>query len=185
MRDDTANITFSMQRLTSSIIFSLFFLFAQGDELFCWSASDGSTGLRLAWRETPEDKWIPLEYDFVKNDFGPWGSHKKMFSPQLTFNPIDSLWTATWKATASNDVIASTTSTDLIHWTPQRYYPAPVENPSIVEVTQYVKADSAVINGHLEHGWSQPVSSDIIAGLRLHVSLVKNKQRLYSQRASD
>lgn len=175
-----------MQRLTISIIFSLFFLFVQGEELFCWSDSDGSTGLRLAWRRTPEEKWIPFEYDFVKNDFGPWGSHKKMYSPRLTFNSIDSLWTATWKATASNDVVASTTSPDLIHWSPQRYYAASSIQDSVMHLTsESVRADSAIINGRLEHGWSQHISPEIVDSLRLYVSLVKNRQRLFSQRASD
>lgn len=60
----------------------------QGQELLSYSRQDGTSGLRLAWRADSTQAWTPIgkDYNFVNSDFGPWGSHKKMFSPRLICN---------------------------------------------------------------------------------------------------
>ena len=60
----------------------------QGQELLSYSRQDGTSGLRLAWRADSTQAWTPIgkDYNFVNSDFGPWGSHKKMFAPRLMRN---------------------------------------------------------------------------------------------------
>lgn len=127
-------------------------------ELFSYSAPDGKGGLRLAWRMTPEDIWTPVDYSFLGSDFGPWGSHKKMFSPRLEVNAADSLWTATWEADPKGEVIALATSPDLIRWTPQRYFASRSDLPRNLRPLYPVTADSAMISGTMVRGWRQKVS---------------------------
>jgi len=126
-------------------------------ELFCYSAPDGTGGLRLAWRNTPSDVWTPINYSFLGSDFGPWGSHKKMFSPRLEVNASDSLWTATWEADPKGEVIALATSPDLIHWTPQRYFASRSDLPRNLRPLYPVTPDSAMIAGKMYKGWRQEV----------------------------
>ena len=61
--------------------------------LFSYSCADGHSGLRFAWSPDGE-KWLPVAegYDYVKCDFGPWGSEKKMFRPQLLQTRDDGKW---------------------------------------------------------------------------------------------
>ena len=87
-----------------------------------YSMPGGDSGLRLAWRPDSTSQWQSLGYDFVKNDFGPWGSHKKMYAPRLFVNAADSLWTAVWEATPEGDVFALSTTDDFSVWSPQRYF---------------------------------------------------------------
>lgn len=88
-----------------------------------YAAPDGSTGLRLEWSSDAQN-WHPVGhgYDFVKNDFGPWGSHKKMYDPQLCQLP-DGTWQAQWYVSDLRESTATCTSPDLITWSYQDYQP--------------------------------------------------------------
>lgn len=52
--------------------------------LFSYAHVDGGSGLKFAW-SIDGTKWLPVAdgFDYLKSDFGPWGSGKKMFRPQL------------------------------------------------------------------------------------------------------
>ena len=84
-------------------------VFAQSAELFSYAFPGGDSGLRLAWRMDSTDQWKAFGYDFVRSDFGPWGSYKKMFSPKLFVNGSDGRWTAVWSATPDGSVTVSYT----------------------------------------------------------------------------
>lgn len=95
--------------------------------LFAYSKRDGGSGLRLAWSEDNKT-WHSISdsgsesrsgYNFVSSDFGPWGSHKKMFEPVLYKMPGG--WRAIWYVSDKRETLASADSEDLIHWRPQRY----------------------------------------------------------------
>lgn len=88
-----------------------------------YAAEDGSTGMRLEWSTNQQD-WHSIGdgYDFVRNDFGPWGSHKKMFSPQLWRQP-DGSWVAQWYVSPERKTVATVCSPDLMSWGYQDYQP--------------------------------------------------------------
>lgn len=102
---------------------------AQSDsvKLFCYSKTDGKSGLRLAWSEGGKE-WnsicLPSSssksgYNFVSSDFGPWGSHKTMFSPRI-FKTANG-WMAVWYVSNKYETLASAVTKDFIKWKPQRY----------------------------------------------------------------
>lgn len=105
------------------------------------AASEGAMGLRISWSADNGRTWHEIGdgYAFVNSDFGPWGSHKKMFGPVLRRLP-DGCWAASWKATPTGSVYAYAESDDLRHWSPQRYSSSPFFNT--------VPADSAVITDY-------------------------------------
>lgn len=91
------------------------------------SPENGAGGMRLEWSRDGKD-WHPIANGMtvINSDFGAWGSHKKMFEPQLQLSP-DGLWTALWKATSDGSVYAVATSHDLKNWSPQRYASTPAQ----------------------------------------------------------
>lgn len=95
---------------------------AGANDLFVYSPDNGEGGLRLAVKEA-DGKWrkIGNGYDFVKSDFGPWGSHKKMWEPQLFTTP-EGNWVLLFRATKEGDVIGMAESQDLMNWRPQKYF---------------------------------------------------------------
>lgn len=100
-----------------------------------YAAQDGSTGLRLEW-SCDNENWhsIGNGYDFVKNDFGPWGSHKKMIEPQL-WRQKDDTWKAQWYVSPERKSIATAYSPDLIHWGYQDYQAGNLEtSPAALQV---------------------------------------------------
>lgn len=56
--------------------------------LFAYGQKDGRSGLRLAY-SADGTTWndISDRREVVKSDFGPWGSYKKMFDPELFSTP--------------------------------------------------------------------------------------------------
>ena len=101
---------------------------AKGDvDLFCYSKADGKSGLRLAWSEDGKN-WNSIcspksesksGWNFVNSDFGPWGSHKTMFSPRIY--KTDKGWMAVWYVSDKFETLACGETTNFINWTPQRY----------------------------------------------------------------
>lgn len=86
--------------------------------------ANGNSGMRLEW-STDSATWYQIGngYSFVNNDFGPWGSYKKMFDPQLWRN-ADGSWTAQWYVSSKRESIAIVNSPDLVYWDYQDYKPA-------------------------------------------------------------
>ncbi len=97
-------------------------LCGNASDIFFYSPEKGEGGLRIAVKES-NGEWRPIGngYDFVKSDFGPWGSHKKMWSPELFKNEKGN-WVLLFRATESGDVIGMAESPDFMTWRPQKYY---------------------------------------------------------------
>ena len=156
-----------------------------GAELFSYSLSDGNSGLRLAWRADSTEQWQPLGGDWVRNDFGPWGSHKKMFSPRLFHDASDGNWVATWSATKDGSVTARAVSPDLIRWLPQTYYASSADLPRTSYPAAEVTAAVAAVDGNDYAGYVQKVPSELIESLREHVAARRVTDALHAERATD
>lgn len=118
--------------------------------LFSYAHVDGGSGLKFAW-SIDGTKWLPVAdgFDYLKSDFGPWGSGKKMFRPQLLQSRKDGKWHCLWAATVTGETLAYTVSPDLLKWSCQVYAPAdPV--PTVERKT--------MIEGREEDGWMQKTS---------------------------
>lgn len=109
-----------MKKTLFTGIFCLSVLFAGATDIFFYSPEDGSGGLKFAV-SVDDSSWRSIGggYDFVKSDFGAWGSGKKMWDPQLF--PTSSGWSCLFKATPEGSVIALAESPDLLSWKPQKY----------------------------------------------------------------
>lgn len=127
--------------------------------LFAYAKPDGSSGLRLAW-STEGQQWLSIGegYSYVKSDFGPWGSHKKMYRPKLWQNRLTRRWHCLWEASPAGEVMAHASSDDLLRWSFQSYF-----HPA--DSVQYIPASAAPlqackvqIEGQEMEGWSQRVA---------------------------
>ena len=75
---------FIMKKSLFAGIFGLAALCAGATDLFFYSPEDGNGGLRFAVSDDGKNwRSIGNGFDFVRSDFGSWGSGKKMWSPQL------------------------------------------------------------------------------------------------------
>ena len=85
------------------------------------SAANNTTGLHLAWSADGQ-RWQKIggEFAFVKSDYGPWGSGKRMYDPVLERMP-DGAWACSWLVGKDGKTMALTESRDLLLWKPQDY----------------------------------------------------------------
>ncbi|MDE7407289.1 MAG: carbohydrate binding domain-containing protein, partial [Muribaculaceae bacterium] len=178
------------QRITAALAVALVSCvgaMARNVNLFSYSVPDGTSGLRLAWRTDSASAWQPIggDYNFVSSDFGPWGSHKKMFSPKLIKDASTGMWTATWIADPEGQVVAMAVSPDLMKWEPQRYYASELDLPRSMRPAVAVVADSAVINGVKVGGWSQSVTRAEVDELMAYVEQRRRLDGLHRQLAKD
>ena len=154
-------------------------------QTLAYSTSDGASGLRLAWRPDTLSQWIPLNYDFVKSDFGPWGSHKKMFRPKLVLDRNSGRWTATWEATPEGDVVAFTTTDNFADWAPQKYFASALDLPRDIIPARMPVPVRTRINGEEVEGWMQPMPEETIASIREYVKKRQDLAALYGEQAKD
>ena len=90
--------------------------------LLGYGSPDGKAPLKFAW--SPDGtQWqaIGSGYGFLSSDFGPWGSSKRLYDPQLGYSPRQKTWYCSWKTLEDGSVVALTQSKDLLHWTSQLY----------------------------------------------------------------
>lgn len=91
--------------------------------LFAYSTPKNNhhNGLHFAW-STNKTTWFPIgpEHSFIKNDYGRWGSQKKMFAPFLT-KGTDETWHLIWSLNDTDGAIGHATSKDLVYWARQSY----------------------------------------------------------------
>lgn len=158
-----------------------------GDELLSYAVPGGNSGLRLAWRTSPDAEWqsIGRGFNFVKSDFGTWGTHKKMFSPKLMLNAADSTWACTWYAAPDSSVTALATSPDLVKWTPQRYFVSELDLPRDMRPLYPIARTTATIDGTEVNGYCQEVPHSLIESLQKYVDHRAELSALYSQHAVD
>src|SRR5690606_36880463 len=91
--------------------------------IFAYGTAENNhhNGLHIAW-SLDKQTWHPIgpEHSFVKSDYGPWGSQKKMFDPFL-FRAPDGVWHGVWSLNQEDGAFAHASSTDLIAWSRQSY----------------------------------------------------------------
>lgn len=158
-----------------------------GQELLSYSKNNGASGLRLAWRADSTQAWTPIGkgYNFVNSDFGPWGSHKKMFSPRLVRNAGQNEWVLIWEANPGGGVTGVVRSKDLMKWTPQQYYSSATDVPRDICPVNKLIRDSITIDGKTEYGFRQPVEMGVIETLQKYVAERGAKQKLYDRTTAD
>ncbi len=147
-------------------------------DMIAYSLAKGNSGLRLAWRADDRSEWklIGPNYNFVSSDFGPWGSHKKMFNPSLTRN-ADGTWTAEWIADTDGQVLSIVSSPDLKKWYPQHYElsPATGNNAS----AEYI------VNGDTVKGNIIRVPGILVSDLEAFTNQRNALSKLYGERMHD
>lgn len=80
-------------------------------------------GLHFAWSQNRVD-WhtIGPEHSFLKNDYGRWGSEKRMLTPFL-YRSVDGMWHCVWSLNERDGAFGHSSSPDLIRWGRQSYPP--------------------------------------------------------------
>lgn len=89
--------------------------------LFSYGANKPSAGLQFAW-STDKKSWKPIGggNGFLRSDYGPGGSQKKMFNPFLIFGE-DGMWHCIWSLNDTERIYAHAASRNLIDWNRQSY----------------------------------------------------------------
>lgn len=151
--------------------------------IFAHAAKDGKTGLRIAWSTRADGGWqtIGEDYTFVSSDFGPWGSGKRMYDPQLLYTPSDGLWHCMWRATATGKTLSYTTSADLKSWKPQVYYSS--DDPNAM----HIRADVVTmpVGGRDYSGSVLRVPYALVKELGQYVDHRRYREALHNQLAKD
>lgn len=159
--------------------------------LFAYSKPEGNSGLRFAWSQDNK-KWDSVAdskstsksgYNFVSSDFGPWGSHKKMFEPVLYKDTNG--WTAVWFVSDKRETLASAFSSDLIHWEPQRYAVGEDSDKPGFRGQRAGTVRSIELNGKRYTGTSFKVPHAVVAGLLKYVDERGVQSRLDAELMKD
>jgi len=89
--------------------------------LFSYASNNPTHGLQFAWSSNKQN-WFPVGngQSFLKSDFGPWGSQKKMYSPYLVYGQ-DEMWHCIWSLNNTDKVFAHAASPNLVDWNRQSY----------------------------------------------------------------
>lgn len=173
-----------MKRTIIASLTVMTLLGASAADVFIYSPANGQGGLRIAEKDAA-GRWIPLGngYDFVKSDFGAWGSHKKMWEPRL-YN-VDGKWMCLFKATHNGTVIGWAESADLKNWKPQKYR-EPAETSKFPFVAKPAFKPATVRIGDQEIAGNVMVIDDAtIADLRKYVEERARLKDLYSERCEN
>ncbi|MEI6950474.1 alpha-L-arabinofuranosidase C-terminal domain-containing protein [Paraflavisolibacter sp. H34] len=91
--------------------------------LFSYGTTKNSSknGLHFAWSRDKQS-WHPVgnEYAYVKSDYGPWGSDKRMMTP-FVLQDAKGVWHAVWGLNEREHLFAHAASADLVDWGRQNY----------------------------------------------------------------
>lgn len=152
--------------------------------LFSYAKSDGTTGLRFAWSVDGKQNWMSISdgFDFVKSDYGPWGSGKKMFIPHLQQDATNGRWHCIWHLSNTGKALAHAASDDLLRWGAQSYF-APEQmvkyQPQEIYPTQKGKA---IVDNVEEEGHIQLIPYTLVENLIRHAEHKKYRQLLIDER---
>lgn len=173
--------------LIALFLFSAATAFGANRELFSYSLPKGNSGLRLAWRNDTSESWksIGRNFNLLKSDFGPWGSHKKMLSPKLFRNRLDGQWICIWTPDPEGGVTAMATSPDLIKWLPQRYFVSSSDLPRDIFPDAPLRHDSITVDSIKVGGYIHSVDSLTIENLLAYVEKKEQLAEKYSERCSE
>ncbi len=150
--------------------------------LFSYARPDGSGGLRMAWSADGK-RWNDIDggAPMVSSDFGPWGSHKKMFAPRLVQDAATGGWTCTWNATPDGSVVAVATSDDLLKWNPQRYFRPGDERAVMPQSVHPVTDESVTLSSGLISGNTQKVPYSTVERLVTYGQARRYREMLNSE----
>ncbi|MFT4204765.1 MAG: alpha-L-arabinofuranosidase C-terminal domain-containing protein [Chitinophagaceae bacterium] len=95
----------------------------QPDSVYLRFYAPQPDGLRIAW-STDRQHWndIGNHYLFLRSDYGPWGSGKKMWHPSV-FLDGKGRWHCVFAVDNTGNVLGHTASENLTLWSPQDYLP--------------------------------------------------------------
>lgn len=100
-------------------------------DVLAFASANGASGVQLAWRQSPAQAWQTNGYTNLNSDFGPWGSHKKMYGPVLEYDPAAGLWRCSWVADTDGYVLATASTADFKSWSPQHYEMGASDRPAV------------------------------------------------------
>ncbi|QJD94876.1 alpha-L-arabinofuranosidase [Mucilaginibacter robiniae] len=88
---------------------------------YATTKNNNHDGLQFAWSRDKET-WhvIGEDFSYLKSDYGPWGSEKRMITPYL-YKDAKGLWHCVWSLNDKDHIFAHAASTDLINWRRQSY----------------------------------------------------------------
>ncbi len=180
----------NLKRLAINLLIIGSFGSSSASELFdsfIYSAPDGRSGLHILWKGETDTIWqgLPDDRTLISSDFGPWGSHKKMFNPRLFLNAGDSLWTAVWDAIGDGSVIAIAQSPDLINWKPQKYLDSPLDMPASMRPSIAGKSDTVNYKGKEIAGYLTSIPKTTISSLLEYSRNKSLRETLYNEQAKD
>lgn len=133
--------------------------------------NENHNGLHFAW-SVDGKKWSAIgpERSFLTCDYGRWGTEKRMLDPFLYQSP-EGEWHCFWDVNERDRVVASATSSDLVHWKPQVYRK---------NETYPKERDEACIAGVVEKGSLHKVAWPLIESL-INEDRLANYKRLLNE----
>lgn len=154
-------------------------------DFFTYGNYDGSFGLRFAWRGA-DGKWIEAGngFEVLRSDFGSWGTDKKLFHPVLATDSAYSRWHVTFSPDKEGTVVATTTSSDIINWTPQNYS-RKSDVPALPEGLTAGVPDTVMINGTMRAGTRLRVPAEIVERIERRAALSASAYARESMRLAD
>ena len=154
--------------------------------LFSYAQADGRSGLKFAWSGDKE-RWhiVADSYEYLKSDFGPWGSGKKMYAPMLVQSRTDNSWHCLWLTTKSGQVMAHAASDDLLTWKAQSYFYPKDRGQYQPALAWPVSEESVILNSQVQRGWTQRVPYTLIESLTRFADHKRYRQSLYDEQMAD
>lgn len=154
--------------------------------LFSYAQADGRSGLKFAWSGDKE-RWhiVADSYEYLKSDFGPWGSGKKMYAPMLVQSRTDNSWHCLWLTTKSGQVMAHAASDDLLTWKAQSYFYPKDRGQYQPALAWPVSEESVTLNSQVQRGWTQRVPYTLIESLTRFADHKRYRQSLYDEQMTD
>ena len=154
--------------------------------LFSYAQANGQSGLMFAWSADGK-QWrsVADHYQYLKSDFGPWGSGKKMYSPMLVQSKADDSWHCLWLTTKSGQVMAHATSEDLLTWKAQSYFYPKDRGQYQPALAWPVSEKSVLIDRQMQRGWMQRVPYTLIGSLTRFADHKRYRQSLYNECMAD
>lgn len=102
-------------------------------------------------------------YIFLRSDFGPWGSHKKMI--ELKVYQTSEGWEAEWFVSNLRQTVANARTHDFIHWKPQTYRNVS-KNPVYNSHTRKEWEEATItLNGERLKGYSSEIDKSVLENI--------------------
>ncbi|MDR2129641.1 MAG: alpha-L-arabinofuranosidase [Odoribacteraceae bacterium] len=132
-------------------------------------------GLVFSW--SPEmhewhDVWS--DHSFLRSDYGPWGSGKRMLNAKL-YRDATWTWHLLWDVDRQAKVFGHASSPDLIHWGRQSFYPKEKQAAFIARHGLYPGEAEATHRVH----------KNVVDTLIREGMLASHRARLYGEQAKD